>query len=187
MIPIDVHRVVEWTWQHIEYVTAVVAALVLIFGAHFGNEWLERRAFKEQKRHRLTLQGIRDDAVKEFKERRDREWSIREKRERRMASPDRQKILSVLIADKVTDFIEDLVHQEKMSREEARGYYRGFSRFLGIPGLLERGTMQLKERLKEKYPDKVMGKVNVIPFPDLNEPVKPTHRLARLRAMRHKL
>ena len=182
MIPI-IQAVNAWSWDHIEYVIVTIAAFVIVVGSYVGDKWFAFKHNQEQLKWQKEAKKVRQKAVQDFLASERNTLSLRITREQRMTTPYRHKVLNFLFADKLTDIIEDWEVNGMMSREEATNYYRAFARFLGLTDLLPRRTNTLKERLKEKYPNKVVGEVKVIPFPDLINP-KPMSRLERLRAMR---
>jgi hypothetical protein len=88
--------------------------------------------------------------------------AIRDGQERWMTTPEQENIEKVLMGDIITDAVEDLVYQGKMSRDRARVWYRRYGNLLNLPDLLQKHELLLKERIRAS----LNKHQNIVQFPD---------------------
>lgn len=67
-----------------------------------------------------------------------------------MATIDEEVREKAIIADCLTDALEDAVHQERLTREAAQKWYTRFGNLFTLPDVLPSGEKPLAARLKDK-------------------------------------
>lgn len=149
----------------VQFIGGFILAACLIGGVHAYNmieAWRANHKAKQKKQKVL---------------------SIRNERGRWMSTPEQENLEKVLMSDAITDSIEDLVVEGKMSPERAVIWYRRFANLLNLPDLLQKHETMLKEQIKKRSNIRAktdLQNVKVIKFPDAP---KASTRLARLRAV----
>ncbi len=100
-----------------------------------------------------------------------------------MTTPEQENRERVLMADGITDVLEDYEYLGKMTRERVMVWYRRFGNLLNLPDLLEKHEKLMKDILRKKYPKGKLGNVVVMPIPDAApEAPRGNGLLSRLRA-----
>jgi hypothetical protein len=115
----------------------------------------------------FIIYGIKGFAVLEerFKARKIKDNRI--ERGRLMTTPERENHLKILMADAVTDSLEELEYQGKITRDEKTLWYRRFGNLLNLPDLLTKHEKILKDTLRKKYPKGKIITTTPLPLPDV--------------------
>jgi hypothetical protein len=91
-------------------------------------------------------------------------YSSSTRRRARIMRREREAELKILIADAVTEAVEDLVFTSKIKRSEASFWYNRLGHVLTLPDILQKNTATLKEQLQAKHPNHKKNMSNVIPL-----------------------
>lgn len=104
--------------------------------------------------------------------------TLRRWRERRRMNSKRRKEVNELIADTITDAVEDLYYKKELSHEERMNIYNRLGKF--YPDLKRRGKRSLIEEIEaRRAKEKRDSEGKVVPLPLPKEEVAPAKKTAR--------
>lgn len=86
-----------------------------------------------------------------------------------MTTPEREQYVKSLVADKITDGVEELAYAGKLTPAEVREIYYRLGNFFKNPDLLPKGQQFLKEYIRQR---RLETDNTPIPFPDEAKPVE---------------
>ncbi len=131
----------------------------------------------------LIIYGIKGFSVLEEHYKNKKQRAQRVAKGMSMTTPEQENRERVLMADGITDVLEDYEYLGKMTRERVMVWYRRFGNLLNLPDLLEKHEKLMKDILRKKYPKGKLGNVVVMPIPDAApEAPRGNGLLSRLRA-----